>query len=195
MNRQVHLWASSAIAFALITALAVGWAFAEDERQDMADKIDIYELVNKKPIIFWRIDQQNFSAVEALLKAGADIEIHGGFGMTPVIWAASSDNWRMVKLLINRGADLSAYAGNGMTVANMAPTSRILPDGPNGQALQQVRAILAERGLYDDVPTPAELRAQMEAGTLPRPPYFDAWRATHWPAEANARADKIRAEK
>ena len=185
----------AAFAVALIAALAAGWAFAEDERQDMADKIDIYELVNKKPIIFWRIDQQNFSAVEALLKAGADIEIHGGFGMTPVIWAASSDNWRMVKLLINRGADLSAYAGNGMTVANMAPTSRILPDGPNGQALQQVRAILAERGLYDDVPTPAELRAQMEAGTLPRPPYFDAWRATHWPAEANARADKIRAEK
>ena len=185
----------AAFAVALIAALAAGWAFAEDERQDMADKIDIYELVNKKPIIFWRIDQQNFSAVEALLKAGADIEIHGGFGMTPVIWAASSDNWRMVKLLINRGADLSAYAGNGMTVANMAPTSRILPDGPNGQALQQVRAILAERGLYDDVPTPAELRAQMEAGILPRPPYFDAWRATHWPAEANARADKIRAEK
>ena len=92
----------------------------------MADKIDIYELVNKKPIIFWRIDQQNFSAVEALLKAGADIEIHGGFGMTPVIWAASSDNWRMVKLLINRGADLSAYAGNGMTVANMALGSRLI---------------------------------------------------------------------
>ncbi len=65
---------------------------------------------------------------------------------------------------------------------------------PNGQDLQDVRAILAKRGLYEDVPTPEELREQMEAGTLPLPPSFDAWRKTHWPAEANERADKIRVQ-
>ncbi len=185
----------AAFAVALIAALAAGWAFAEDERQDMADKIDIYELYNDLPIIFWRIEQQNYSAVGAQLKAGVDIETRGFFGMTPVIWAASGGSWGMVKFLIDRGADLTAYAGNGMTVAELALNSRVLPDSQNGRDLQDVRAILAERGLYDDVPTPAELRTQMQAGTLPRPPYFDAWRATHWPAEANARADKIRAEK
>ena len=195
MNRQAHLWASAAIAFALIAALAVGWAFAKDERQDIADKIDIYELHNDLPIIFWRISQRNYPAVGALLDAGVNIETRGFFGMTPVIVAATGDGWGMVKLLIDRGADLSAYAGNGMTVADLALTSRVLLDRPNGRDLQDVRTILAERGLYDDVLTPAELRAQMEAGILPRPPYFDAWRATHWPAEANARADKIRAEK
>ena len=185
----------AAFAVALIAALAAGWAFAEDERQDMADKIDIYELYNDLPIIFWRISQRNYPAVGALLDAGVNIETRGFFGMTPVIVAATGDGWGMVKLLIDRGADLSAYAGNGMTVADLALTSRVLLDSPNGRDLQDVRAILAERGLYDDVPTPAELRTQMQAGTLPRPPYFDAWRETHWPAEANARADKIRAEK
>ncbi|AUH34177.1 ankyrin repeat domain-containing protein [Paracoccus tegillarcae] len=181
------------IALALIASLAVGWAVAKDEGRNTEQKVDIYEMYNDLPIIFWRISQRNYPAVDALLKAGADIETRGFFGMTPVIAAATGDGWGMVKLLIERGADLNAYAGNGMTVANLALTSRVLLDSPNGQDLQDVRAILAERGLYDDIPTPAELREQMEAGTLPRPPYFDAWRATHWPADANARADKIRA--
>ncbi|WP_272833781.1 hypothetical protein [Paracoccus fistulariae] len=161
----------------------------------MAQNVDIYKLYNDLPVIFWRISERNYPAVDALLKAGADLETRGFFGMTPVISAATSDGWGMVKFLIEQGADPSAYAGNGRTVANKALTSRVILDSPNGRDLQDVRAILTERGLYDDVPTPAELRAQMEAGTLPRPPYFDEWRATHWPAEANARADRIRAEK
>ncbi|WP_157994856.1 ankyrin repeat domain-containing protein [Paracoccus tegillarcae] len=160
----------------------------------MTKKVDIYAVYNDLPIIFWRIDQQNYPAVDALLKAGADIETRGIFGMTPVIWAASGGSWGMVKFLIDRGANLTAYAEDGMTVANLALNSRVLLDSPNGQDLQDVRAILAERGLYDNIPTRAELREQMEAGTLSRPPYFDAWRATHWPADANARADKIRAQ-
>ena len=152
MNRQAHLWASAAIAFALIAALAVGWAFAKDERQDIADKIDIYELHNDLPIIFWRISQRNYPAVGALLDAGVNIETRGFFGMTPVIVAATGDGWGMVKLLIDRGADLSAYAGNGMTVADLALTSRVLLDSPNGRDLQDVRTILAERGLYACIP-------------------------------------------
>ncbi|MDB6180877.1 hypothetical protein [Paracoccus fistulariae] len=160
----------------------------------MAQNVDIYELYNDLPIIFWRINEENYSEVDALLKAGADIDTHGFFGRTPVLAAASSDNWVMVKFLIERGADLSAYAGNGQTVPYRARNSRVPLESPDGQALQEVRAILTERGLYDNISTPAELRAQMEAGTLPRPPYFDEWRATHWPVEANARADKIRAQ-
>lgn len=183
-----------AAASALVASLAVGWAIAKDERQGMAKNVDIYELYNDLPIIFWRIEQQNYQAVETLLRAGADIETRGFFGVTPVIWAAGGGSWGMVRYLIERGADVTAHAGNGMTVADLALTSRVMLDSPNGQDLQEVRAILAERGLYDDVPTPADLRAQMEAGTLPRPPYFDEWRATHWPAEANARADKIRTQ-
>ncbi|MDB6180876.1 ankyrin repeat domain-containing protein [Paracoccus fistulariae] len=161
----------------------------------MAQNVDIYELYNDLPVIFWRISERNYPAVDALLKAGADLETRGFFGVTPVIWAAGGGSWGMVKFLIERGADPSAYAGNGMTVADLALTSRVLLDSPNGQDLEDVRAILAERGLYDDIPTSAELRAQMDAGTLKRPPYFDEWRATHWPPEANARADRIRAEK
>jgi ankyrin repeat protein len=161
----------------------------------MSEKIEIYQLHNDLPIIFWRIEQLDYAAVDALLKAGADIETRGFFGMTPVIWAASGDSWGMVKFLIERGADLTAHAGNGRTLANKALTSRVLLDSANGQDLQDVRAILAKRGLYDDVRAPADLRAQMDAGTLPRPPYFDAWRAQNWPAEANARADEIRGRK
>lgn len=185
----------TAVAVALIAALTMVWIFTTDGGQVMAENIDVYELRNDLPIIFWQIEQENYSAVDALLKAGADIETHGFFGMTPVIWAASGGSWRMVKFLIERNADLAAYAGNGMTVADLARQSRVLVESPDGQALQDVRTILAKRGLYENIPTPADLRAQMDAGTLPRPAYFDEWRAKHWPAAANARADKIRAEK
>ncbi|MFD1060372.1 DUF3619 family protein, partial [Paracoccus fistulariae] len=47
----------AAVASALVVLLAVGWALAKDERQDMAQNVDIYKLYNDLPVIFWRISE------------------------------------------------------------------------------------------------------------------------------------------
>ena len=145
----------------------------------MGEPVDIYAIgPDRFPIIFWEVETNNFRAVQALLDAGADIEARGFARNTPVIWAANGSNWEMVKFLIDRGADLTAYSFDGRTVANRAVSSRLVLTSIEGQHLQDVRAILRQRGWYDNVPTSATLRAQMAAGTLPEPPRFDR---DNWP--------------
>ena len=155
---------------------------ADREQNDMNrrnNSVDIYELgPDGLPIIFWRIHQEDSAAVQALLDAGADIEVRGFFGVTPVIWAAASGQWDFVKFLVERGADLSAYGANGFTVTNSARRSNLRLESRQGQHLQDVRDILRQRGLYDTVPGTAALRAQMAAGTIPTPPIF---RRANWP--------------
>lgn len=98
--------------------------------------------------------------------------------MTAVIWAASSGDWKGVLFLIEHGADLSLYGANGVTVANFAKTSRLRPDSGPGRDLEEVRAILRQRGLYGAVASPKQLRDQMAAGTIPTPVPFDP---DNWP--------------
>jgi ankyrin repeat protein len=45
--------------------------------------------------------------VDALLEAGADIEIHDGYGCTPIRWAVQGYFPEIVKQLIDKGADIS----------------------------------------------------------------------------------------
>ena len=101
-----------------------------------------------QPIIFWRTEQEDFNAVQALLDAGVDINTRGFRGATPAIWSAASNNWRMVKFLAERGADLSIEARDGLTVAKLAEISRVNPSSRDGRALEEVRGILRARGLY-----------------------------------------------
>ncbi len=142
-------------------------------------RVDVYELgPDHLPVIFWKLDQDDYKDVEALLSSGVDINIRGFYAQTPVIWAAQSSNWKGVKFLIDRGADLSLYGADGTTVAGFAKTSRLRLDSEAGRDLEQVRAILKKRGLYDDVATPKQLRDQMAAGRIPTPEPFNR---NNWP--------------
>ena len=168
--------------FALVMACLTAGIFActaQEVSRMNGQKIDIYELgPDQLPIIFWRLDQGDYESVEALLGSGLDVNIRGFYAKTPAIWAAQSSNWKGVKFLIDRGADLSLYGGDGTTVAGFAKTSRLRVNSAPWRDLEEVRAILKERGLYDDVPTPKQLRDEMAAGKIPRPETFDR---NKWP--------------
>lgn len=141
--------------------------------------VDIYELgPDNLPVIFWRLDQDDYKSVNALLRSGLDINVRGFYAQTPAIWAAQSSNWKGVKFLIDRGADIALYGADGTTVAGFAKTSRLRLDSEAGRDLKEVRAILEARGLYDNVLTPKQLRDQMAAGTIPTPAPFDR---NNWP--------------
>lgn len=163
----------------VIVAATILCVFAQDVRQALAERADIYELgPDHFPITFWRLDQDDYKSVDALLQSGLDINIRGFYAKTPAIWAAQSSNWKGVKFLIDRGADIALYGADGTTVAGFAKTSRLRLDSEAGRDLEEVRAILMERGLYDNVPTPKQLRDQMAAGKIPTPQGFNR---NNWP--------------
>lgn len=140
--------------------------------------VDIYELGPNGPVLFWLVQSEEYDKAQALLNAGADVNVRGAFAMTPAIWAATSDDWGGVMFLIQNGADLALYGANGVTVAYLAESSRLELDSARGQQLQKVRAILKQRGLYDNVTPPNQLKAQMEAGAIPTPKGFNR---NNWP--------------
>lgn len=143
-----------------------------------SDNVDIYELGPNGPILFWLVQSEEYDKAQALLNAGADINVRGAFAMTPAIWAATSDDWNGVLFLIQNGADLTLYGTNGVTVAYLAESSRLKLDSERGQKLQKVRDILKQRGLFDNIATPRQLKDQMAAKDIPTPQGFNH---NNWP--------------
>jgi ankyrin repeat protein len=60
--------------------------------------------------LVWAIRQpRNFRLVQALLDAGAAVDLPDGeHTMTPLMWAANRGSVRLIELLISRGADVNA---------------------------------------------------------------------------------------
>ena len=117
-----------------------------------SNAVDVNEMgPNNQHMIFWRIEQDDFVAVQAFLDAGVDPDVRGFLGMTPAIWAAGANSWRMVELLAERGADLSIKARNGMSVPAIVRQSQDIGNvrlsSPDGQAFLRVQALLESRGL------------------------------------------------
>jgi len=110
------------------------------------------------PGIFWMIKQENTRGISAWLDAGGDIEASGYHGASPALAAAATDNWPMVSYLLERGARANVSDGRGYTLGFLATRSRVAPEGQYGQALAQVRAILAERGLLSRIYEPATVK-------------------------------------
>lgn len=140
--------------------------------------VDIYALGPNGPMLFWKIQAEEYDGAQALLNAGADINVRGFSAETPAISAATADDWKGVLYLADCGADLSLYGANGFTVANMAKGSRLRLDSEQGGYLEKVRGILDDRGLYDNVLTSKQLRDQMAAGKIPTPQGFNR---NNWP--------------
>lgn len=57
---------------------------------------------------------------QALIEAGADLDLPGALGLTPLMQAANREDMEMVHLLINAGADLNATGSAGMTALHIA---------------------------------------------------------------------------
>ena len=139
--------------------------------QDKAKaKVDITETgPNGLPIIFWRIEQDDRSAVRALIATGIDIEIKGFQQATPAISAAAANSWITTKLLIELGADVRAADLRGFTLPWMADNSQMNPDAREGRALAEVKALLAAQGLMTRIYQPREVEAMVASGDWPPP--------------------------
>lgn len=121
-------------------------------------------------IIFKRVMEEDMAAIMALLDAGLDVDVRGSFNATPALRAAIADIWPVVALLLERGADPMITDRRGMTIPWLATTSRIAGNGPRAQALEKVRAQLADRGHLSAVYSPQDVTAMVAEGRWPPAP-------------------------
>lgn len=120
------------------------------------------------PIIFWIIERNELERVRQLLDAGANIESRGFGRATPALAAAIPDTWTICLLLLRRGANPWASNHAGFTIAYLASTSKVVnPKTEEFKALQEVRLFLKDRGLYDRIYRPEEVKALNTAGRWP----------------------------
>ncbi|GBR38965.1 hypothetical protein AA101099_1466 [Neoasaia chiangmaiensis NBRC 101099] len=104
-----------------------------------------------------------------LVKSGASLEekYDRYAGSTPLLMASATDQWDLVEFFIEYGANIWAYSKFGMNVGDYAEGSRVIPDCPEGQALQRVRAILHQRGFPSPAPHPKEVVRLAAEGKWP----------------------------
>ncbi len=75
---------------------------------------------DKSDELFAAVKSGQTAQVGQLLAAGADPNIRGQVGLTPLISAALGGRAEIVKLLVDKGADVSAKSDNGMTALMVA---------------------------------------------------------------------------
>lgn len=162
VKRSVLFW------FALLVLTPVVF-FVSCQRVDMPNSsIDIEAKgPDGLPGIFWLIKERDQSAVGAWLDAGGDIESKGYHGATPVLAAAIIDDWPMVLYLIHRGARLDVADKRGFTLGYRSTTTRVDLEGIFGPALLEVREVLAEADLLDEIYPPQVVREMKAAGEWP----------------------------
>ncbi|WP_102224340.1 ankyrin repeat domain-containing protein [Acidimangrovimonas sediminis] len=122
---------------------------------------------NNWPVIFDAIEAEDHARLKSLLDSGADIEIKGFQGATPVLAAAVIEDWPTVLYLLQRGARPGVADKRGFTLPYLAAKSRVDLDGRYGKALADVRKILNDRGLMGQYYEPAEVRKRMNEGRWP----------------------------
>lgn len=126
--------------------------------------------------MFCKIQAEEYDDTQALLNAGADINVGGFAAQTPAIAAATADDWKSVLYLTDRVADLSLYGENGFTVANMHEGSRIRLDSEQHQVIKilntkgyeggmQFAGNLMKRGLLSQDELDEVLRLWQKCGT------------------------------
>ena len=62
--------------------------------------------------------------IKSLVEKGANINVHGDNGLTPLMEAARRGRYSIVKYLVNEGADMNACASDGSTALRFAASSR-----------------------------------------------------------------------
>lgn len=119
------------------------------------------------PGIFWMIKQDDLVGMTTWIETGGDIEARGYHEATPALSAAVIENWLAVHWLLDNGARAAVVDGRGYTLAFLAQRSRVDPEGRYGQALGDVRAILARNGLMDEIYHPETVKRMRENGAWP----------------------------
>lgn len=163
MTRARIMWHSAVAALAIAIGFG-GWAMSEG-------KVDIEARgPDGLPGIFWLIKQEDMAGIAAWIDAGGDIEARGYHGASPALAAAVIENWPAVLWLLERGARADVADGRGYTLGFLATRSRVAPDGRYGRALAEVRSILADRGLLEQIHEPAAVKRMIAEGRWPPAP-------------------------
>lgn len=105
--------------------------------------------------------------VRALIAAGQPIDQRNPINDTPLTLAAKTDQFVIAEILIDGGADIMAHNRFGWTAGYAAQTSRLLSEGPEGEARDRVISRLRERGFPFPAPRPEIVRAAAEQGDWP----------------------------
>lgn len=121
------------------------------------------------PIIFWTIKEGDTKKLQALLRAGYNIEIQGYHKATPILSAAIIDNWEIVFLLYQNKARLSVADGRGFTLPWIAKNTKVAAHSSTKKALEQITNALEKHGLMKKVYKPEQVRQMMKDKTWPPP--------------------------
>lgn len=119
------------------------------------------------PLIFTKIEQEDFDGVIALMNAGADLEARGFFRSTPVLFAGLIDYWTMVQFLIEQGADPAAINDQGVNLPWLTSQAKVAKGSETERALNKVRHVLNDRAMLERVFPPAQALALARQGKWP----------------------------
>ena len=107
--------------------------YSKDELYDLLErgKISAYQWNEFESYLsiylrsFWflAISKENLDAIKSLIKVGADIDIIGYGGITPLMLAAGNGHLNIVKFLVEAGANIDAIGQHGDTALECAKSS------------------------------------------------------------------------
>ena len=105
----------------LMTAARAGSREAIDALLTYGAEVDTVEAWRGQTALMWAVAQNQVSAVEALIEAGADPNLRSTGGFTPVLFAAREGHVDVLDLLVRAGADVDdAVPNNGMSALVIA---------------------------------------------------------------------------
>ena len=104
---------------------------------------------------------------ELLLQAKARIDEPDEEGASPASIAAAADHWMLVERLLAHGASIWATENGGLTLGQLAASSILRADAPEGQARDRVIARLRQANYPWPPARPKEIRELRKAGLWP----------------------------
>jgi ankyrin repeat protein len=123
--------------------------------------------------LHWAVHRDEPSAVERLIKAGADVKAANDFGATPLSEAAVVGNPKVIAALLSAGADPDAGNGQGQTAlmvlartSNVAAARVLLRKGAKVNAVERMRGQTALMWAAAES-QPAMVRELLAAGADP----------------------------
>ena len=121
-------------------------------------------------ILFDIVAENDMSALQEMVKKGADVNTLGFANETPILRAALANNWEVVLFLLENGAHIDAYGTTGFTLPNLVQLSRMTEQDPEYAALQRVQEKIDAANIthWRDYP-PTTVEAMIEDGTWPPP--------------------------
>ncbi|CAN5706166.1 hypothetical protein BH11PAT2_BH11PAT2_06070 [soil metagenome] len=113
------------------------------------------------------VADRNITAVERLVRAGADLEQRDQLGGTPLITACSTGQFLIAEVLIQGGANVFATDDFGVTAGRMAEVSRISENSLEGRARARVLTLMKDKGFPFPAMDRDQVLAAKAAGTWP----------------------------